>query len=170
MPVPSRLPEHLGQKLLVCSSSGIPHLKYFPVWVLAPRADKYRSERLDLRLMTIPYLECLGRCGTIKMQCFQPLPVIIWSEHGTHPMFNTPQQDSSLSPSSSMSRNRVDFSFHLFCGLHISYMFRRKHMPMVSVPPRSHPLIREPHHWRFWSVTSDMSCHENTKKWRFMGG
>src|SRR4051794_2942506 len=46
-------------------------------------------------------------------------------------MSNTPQQDSSLSPSSSMNGNRVDFTFHLFCGLHISYMFRSKHMPMV---------------------------------------
>jgi hypothetical protein len=131
MPVPSHLLECLGQGVPVCSSSGIPHLRYFPVWVLAPGADEYRSKWLDLRLVTIPYPECLGWRGTIKMRCSQPLPVIIWSERGTRLMPNTLQQDSSLSLSSPMSGNRVDFMFHSFCGLHISYVFRSKHMPMV---------------------------------------
>jgi hypothetical protein len=31
-----------------------------------------------------------------------------------------------------VSGNRVDFTFHLFCELHISYMFWSKHMPMVT--------------------------------------
>jgi hypothetical protein len=47
-------------------------------------------------------------------------------------MLNMLQRDSSPSPSSSVSGNRVDLTFHLFCGLHISYMFWSKHMPMVT--------------------------------------
>jgi hypothetical protein len=122
-PCLSCLPEHLELKLPVCSFSGIPHSKYFPVWVLVPRADECRSKWSDPHLVTIPYPECLGRRGTIKMGCSQPFPVTIRSERVTRPMSNTPQQDSSPSPSSSMSGNRVDFTFHLFVGLHISYMF-----------------------------------------------
>src|SRR4051812_19808303 len=34
-------------------------------------------------------------------------------------------------PSSSVRGNRVDFTFHLIIGLHISYRFRSEHMPMV---------------------------------------
>ncbi|KAJ7655438.1 hypothetical protein B0H14DRAFT_3540742 [Mycena olivaceomarginata] len=41
MLVPSRLPERLELKPQSVSSPGIPHSKYFPVWVLAPGADEY---------------------------------------------------------------------------------------------------------------------------------
>jgi hypothetical protein len=129
--------------------------------------------------VTIPYLECLGWHGTIKMQCFRPLPVIIWLECDTHSMSNTPQQDSSLPSSSSVSGSRVDFTFHLFCGLHIFYVFWSKHMPVVTECSSLFPSITQ---WflpcqLLRNLSTDTSgaelgiClyHENMKKRRFYG-
>jgi hypothetical protein len=62
------------------------------------------------------------------MQCFQSLPVIIWSEHSVCSMSNTPQQDSNLSLSSSVNGNGVDFTFHLFLwAAHLLHVSEQAH-------------------------------------------